>query len=71
MDQMYVCPQCGEESDIQGPCPTCGLPMVPAQDESDDDDLSFDDGTEDKLVADEESLEEEEEDAATYNPYEE
>lgn len=70
MDQVYVCPQCGEESDAQGPCPMCGLPMVPAQDESDDD-LSFREEEKVGLIADEESLEEEEEDAATYNPYEE
>ncbi|MEK7122285.1 MAG: hypothetical protein AAB855_00350 [Patescibacteria group bacterium] len=71
MDQQYVCPQCGEESDIQGPCPMCGLPMVPAQSDQYEDDTSFDEVEGDAKPNDEESLEDEEEDAASYNPYEE
>lgn len=71
MDQTYVCTQCGEESDAQGQCPMCGLPMVPARDENDDSDYdsSFDDeegGSDDAAVKDDEDEEE-----ASYNPYEE
>ncbi|MBI4252771.1 hypothetical protein HY623_01150 [Candidatus Uhrbacteria bacterium] len=68
MDKQYVCIECGEESDIQGPCPMCGLPMIPAHDEDTDDDTSFDD-LNDSATADDE--EEEEEGEASYNPYEE
>lgn len=67
MDQVYVCPQCGEESDIQGHCPMCGLPMVPARDEDDSDFNSSLDDEEGVKAPNEEN---EEEDAA-YNPYEE
>lgn len=67
MDQQFVCTECGEESDTQGPCPMCGLPMVPAHDEDSDDETSFDVLDESATPDDEEENDEEE----SYNPYEE
>lgn len=69
MDQQYVCIECGEESDIQGPCPMCGLPMVAAHDEGSDEDTSFDDSDDKATPKDED--EEEDGEEASYNPYEE
>lgn len=73
MDQQYVCTQCGEESDTQGPCPMCGLPMILAHDDDESDyDTSFDEEEEegaDKKTPDDDDDDDEEE--ASYNPYEE
>lgn len=75
MDQVFVCTQCGEESDAPGSCQICGLALVPMQDDdgTDDDlntlgdDVLEDDGEEDAL--DEVSLEEEQEEEAEDDAY--
>ena len=68
MDQMYVCPQCGEESDIQGQCQSCGLPMTPSRNETDED--SGFGSSLDETPPNEGASGDEEEDVG-YNPYEE
>lgn len=70
MDQVYVCIQCGEESDIQAPCPMCGLPMVAAQDDELEDDVSFNEEGESEEAKEGHDDNEDEQDAP-YNPYEE
>lgn len=76
MDQVFVCTQCGEESDAPGSCQICGLALVPMQDDDGaEDDL---DALDDDLLEDEEdgldevSLEEEQEEEVeddTYDSY--
>lgn len=78
MDQVYVCTQCGEESDAPGSCQICGLALVPLQDDdSSDDNVNLsDDDLEDDAFADaednvslEEEVEEEEDEEAPYDSY--
>ena len=73
MDQVYVCTQCGDESDAPGSCQMCGLPLVLMRDEGDDDDDVNLSDRETEDVQEEVSLEEEEEqeeaDEAPYDSY--
>ncbi|GEM_PF-2899485 len=75
MDKVYVCTQCGEESDAPGSCQICGLALVPMKDEDTDDDEGLagstlgvagdddEEGIENDLSLEEEQEEEEKDDA--------
>ncbi|MBI4599375.1 hypothetical protein HY732_00460 [Candidatus Uhrbacteria bacterium] len=74
MDKVYVCTQCGEESDAPGSCQICGLALVPMQDNDADDDAALldddisgvDDDSETDLSLE---AEQEEEDSGAYDSY--